>query len=219
MKIENTQVFGFEAAIRAMRNPLNSHAKSDSFLLKNCFNQPTPHIYESNIEKFVLGIKDAELSQKLTKAGAEHCKHLRFITVWCDITAPRFWWQEMDTYRHVEKISESTMHTLMKKHISEQDFEKDNVPATLIEKINTYIKLYQETNDTEEKRDYLIACKNILPEGFLQKRTVCTNYQTLLNMWNQRRHHKLPSWQYFCNWILNLPYFKELTGVENGNNK
>ena len=219
MKIENTQVFGFEAAIRAMRNPLNSHAKSDSFLLKNCFNQPTPHIYESNIEKFVLGIKDAELSQKLTKAGTEHCKHLRLIQVWFDITAPRFFYIEFDTYKHKENVSCSTMHTLMKKPVSEEDFEKDNIPASLIEKINTYINLYQESNDAEEKREYLIACKNILPEGFLQKRTVCTNYQTLLNMWNQRRHHKLPSWQYFCNWILNLPYFKELTGVENGNNK
>ncbi len=214
MKIENTQVFGFEAAIRAMRNPLNSHAKSDSFLLKNCFNQPTPRIYESNVEKFVLGIKDAELSQKLTKAGTEHCKHLRLIQVWFDITAPRFFYIEFDTYKHKENVSCSTMHTLMKKPVSEEDFEKDNIPASLIEKINTYIDLYQESNDAEEKREYLIACKNVLPEGFLQKRTVCTNYQTLLNMYRQRRHHKLPQWQQFCNWIIHLPYFQELTGIE-----
>lgn len=214
LKVENTQVFGFESAIRAMRNPLNSHIKSDSFLLKNCFNQPTPHIYESNIEKFVLGIKDAELSQKLTKAGTEHCKHLRFITVWFDITAPRFFYIEFDTYKHKENISCSTMHTLMKKYISEQDFEKDNVPASLIDKINTYIGLYQQADDAEEKRDYLVACKNILPEGFLQKRTVYTNYQTLLSIYMQRKAHRLPQWQYFCNWITNLPYFKDLTGIE-----
>ena len=218
MKIENEQVFGFEAAIRAMRNPLNSWNKSDS-RTKSCDDPLYWADKNANEERFVLGEKDMQLSQKLTKAGTEHCKHLRLIQVWFDITAPRFFYIEFDTYKHKENVSCSTMHTLMKKSISEQDFEKDNVPATLIEKINTYIKLYQETNDTEEKRDYLIACKNILPEGFLQKRTVCTNYQTLLNMWNQRRHHKLPSWQYFCNWILNLPYFKELTGVENGNNK
>ncbi len=214
MKIENTQVFGFEAAIRAMRNPLNSHAKSDSKFEK--YDDP---LYwaknNANEERFILGEKDAELSQKLTKAGTEHCKHLRFITVWCDITAPRFWWQEMDTYRHVEKISCSTMHTLMKNPISEANFEKDNVPTELIEKINTYIKLYQETDDKEEKRDYLLACKNILPEGFLQKRTVCTNYQTLLNIYKQRKYHKLPQWQYFCSWIIQLPYFKELTGLSN----
>jgi len=213
LKIENTQVFGFESAIRAMRNPLNSHVKSDSKFEK--YDDP---LYwaknNANEERFILGEKDAELSQKLTKAGTEHCKHLRFITVWCDITAPRFWWQEMDTYRHVEKISESTMHTLMKKHISEQDFEIDNIPAYLIEKINTYIDLYQQTDDVEEKHNYLIACKNVLPEGFLQKRTVCTNYQTLLNMYKQRQQHRLSQWRYFCDWILDLPYFKELTGIE-----
>lgn len=218
MKIENEQVFGFEAAIRAMRNPLNSWDKSDS-RIKSCDGPLYWVDKNANEERFVLGEKDMQLSQKLTKAGTEHCKHLRLIQVWFDITAPRFFYIEFDTYKHKENVSCSTMHTLMKKPVSEEDFEKDNIPASLIEKINTYINLYQESNNAEEKREYLIACKNILPEGFLQKRTVCTNYQTLLNMWNQRRHHKLPSWQYFCNWILNLPYFKELTGVENGNNK
>ena len=213
MKIENEQVFGFEAAIRAMRNPLNSWGKSDS-RIKSCDDPLYWADKNANEERFVLGEKDMQLSQKLTKAGTEHCKHLRMITVWCDVTAPRFWWQEMDTYRHVEKISCSTMHTLMKNPISEANFEKDNVPTELIEKINTYIKLYQETDDKEEKRDYLVACKNILPEGFLQKRTVCTNYQTLLNIYMQRKAHRLPQWQYFCNWITNLPYFKELTGID-----
>lgn len=214
MKIENTQVFGFEAAIRAMRNPLNSWDRSDS-RIKSCDDPLYWADKNANVERFVLGEKDMQLSQKLTKAGTEHCKHLRLIQVWFDITAPRFFYIEFDTYKHKENISCSTMHTLMKKPISEQDFEKDNVPATLIEKINTYIKLYQETDDAEEKRDYLLSCKNILPEGFLQKRTVCTNYQTLLNMYMQRKHHKLPQWQYVCNWILTtLPYFKELTGIE-----
>ena len=213
MKVENTQVFGFESAIRAMRNPLNSHIKSDSKFEK--YDDP---LYwaknDANEERFILGEKDAELSQKLTKAGTEHCKHLRFIQVWFDITAPRFFYIEFDTYKHKENISCSTMHTLMKKYISEQDFEKDNVPASLIDKINTYIGLYQQADDAEEKRDYLVACKNILPEGFLQKRTVCTNYQTLLNMYKQRRQHRLPQWQQFCDWIIHLPYFKELTGIE-----
>lgn len=214
MKIENTQVFGFEAAIRAMRNPLNSWDRSDS-RIKSCDDPLYWADKNANVERFVLGEKDMQLSQKLTKAGTEHCKHLRLIQVWFDITAPRFFYIEFDTYKHKENISCSTMHTLMKKPISEQDFEKGNVPATLIEKINTYIKLYQETDDAEEKRDYLLSCKNILPEGFLQKRTVCTNYQTLLNMYMQRKHHKLPQWQYVCNWILTtLPYFKELTGIE-----
>ena len=214
MKIENTQVFGFEAAIRAMRNPLDSWDKSDSFIVGSSKSYIGSICYKDNIEKFALGEADAKLSQKLTKAGDSHSKHLRFIRVWADIIAPRFWWQEMDTYKHADKISESTMHTLMKKHISEQDFEIDNIPAYLIEKINTYIDLYQQTDDVEEKHNYLIACKNVLPEGFLQKRTVCTNYQTLLNMYKQRQQHRLSQWRYFCDWILQLPYFKELTGIE-----
>lgn len=213
MKIENEQVFGFEAAIRAMRNPLDSWDKSDSRI--KSYDDP---LYwadkNANEERFVLGEKDMQLSQKLTKAGTEHCKHLRLIQVWFDITAPRFFYIEFDTYKHKENVSCSTMHTLMKKPVSEEDFEKDNIPTSLIEKINTYIKLYQETSDAEEKRDYLIACKNILPEGFLQKRTVCTNYQTLLNMYKQRQQHRLSQWRYFCDWILQLPYFKELTGIE-----
>ncbi|MDK2830088.1 MAG: hypothetical protein PWP67_2922 [Clostridium butyricum] len=213
MKIENTQVFGFEASIRALRNPLNSWNKSDS-RIKSCDDPSYWSDKNANEERFILGENDMLLSQKLTKAGTEHCKHLRLITVWFDIIAPRFFYCEFDTYKYKENVSCSTMHTLMKKPISEQDFEKDNIPASLIEKINTYIKLYQETNDVEEKRDYLIACKNILPEGFLQKRTVCTNYQTLLNIYKQRRHHKLPQWQQFCDWIINLPYFQELTGIE-----
>jgi hypothetical protein len=213
MKIENTQIFGFEAAIRGMRNPLDSWKLSDS-KIEN-YDSPLYWVNNNaNKEGFILGEKDMLLSQKLAKAGGEHSKHLRLIQVWCDITAPRFWWQEADTYKHIEKISCSTMHTLMKKPISERNFEKDNIPAVLIDKINTYIKLYQKTNDKELKRDYLLACKNILPEGFLQKRTVCTNYQTLFNMYKQRNQHKLPQWQYFCNWIINLPYFQELTGIK-----
>lgn len=212
MKIENEQVFGFEAAIRGMRSPLNSWHLSDS-RIKSC-DDPLYWVNKNaNEERFILGEKDMLLSQKLTKAGSEHCKHLRFITVWVDITAPRFWWQEFDTYRHVEKISCSTMHTLMKRPVDESDFEKNNIPAALLEKINAYIQLYQNTDDPEEKRDFLVACKNILPEGFLQKRTVCTNYQALLNIFKQRRQHKLPQWQQFCNWVLELPYFVMLTGV------
>jgi hypothetical protein len=213
MKIENTQVFGFEAAIRAMRNPLNSWAKSDS-KIEGCDNPLYWSKENANEERFILGENDMLLSQKLTKAGTEHCKHLRLISVWFDITAPRYFYTEFDTYKHKENVSCSTMHTLMKTPLSEDDFEKDNIPASLIDKINEYIKLYQQSEDTEEKREYLVACKNILPEGYLQKRTVWTTYQTLLNILHQREHHRLPQWQYFCEWIVRLPYFKELTGIK-----
>ena len=206
MKIENIEVYGFQASIRAMRNPLDSWDRSDSTIqFGNRF---------FNVEGFILGNADKKLSQKLTKAGSEHCKHLRLITVWFDITAPRFWYQEFDTYKFKENVSCSTMHTLMKKPIDETYFEQDNIPASLIDKINTYIDLYKQTADKEEKNDYLLACKNILPEGFLQRRTVCTNYQTLYSIYQQRKNHRLPQWHYFCDWIKELPYFKELTGLE-----
>ena len=214
MKIENEQVFGFEAAIRAMRNPLNSWDKSDS-RIKSCDDPLYWADKNANEERFVLGEKDMQLSQKLTKAGAEHRKHLRMIQVWADFTLPRFLHSEIDTYKFINKISCSTMHTLMKNPISKDNFEKDNIPAKLIDKINTYIKLYNETDDKEEKTEYLIACKNILPEGFLQKRTINTNYECLLSMYLQRKNHRLPQWHKICDWIINLPYFKELTGVEN----
>ena len=210
MKIEETEVYGFGASIRSMRNPMDSWDRSDSrsggmIDIQNPF---------FNIEGFMLGDADKKLSQKLTRAGSEHCKHLRLITVWFDITAPRFWYQEFDTYKHKENVSCSTMHRLMSKPINESHFDQDNIPASLIDKINTYIELYKQTTDKEEKNAYLLACKNILPEGFLQKRTVCTNYQALYAIYHQRKSHRLPQWHYFCDWIKGLPYFIELTELE-----
>jgi len=151
MTINQTQVFGFETAIRAMRNPLDSWDKSDSFIVGSSKSYIGSICYQDNIEKFALGEADAKLSQKLTKAGDSHSKHLRFIRVWADIIAPRFWWQEMDTYKHVDKISCSTMHTLMKEPVGSWNFELDTIPAELIDKINNYIKWYQATDDPEEK--------------------------------------------------------------------
>lgn len=210
MRVENTEVYGFNASIRGMRNPLDSWDRSDSYM-----NADLDLMNDNfNVEYFVLGEADKKLSQKLTKAGSEHCKHLRLISVWFDVTAPRFWYQEFDTYKHKENVSTSTIHTLMERELNEDDFAMDNIPAQVIEKINTYIEMYRNTKDSEEKRRYLLACKNILPEGFLQTRTVWTNYQTLYAILQQRKNHKLPQWHYFCDWIKGLPYLKELTGLE-----
>jgi hypothetical protein len=214
MHIENTEVYGFNKAIHAMRNPLDSWDKSDShidFTGNELLDYDKERNY--NVERFRLGEADKKLSQKLTKAGSEHCKHLRLITVWFDITAPRFFHQEFDTYRHVEKVSGSTMHTLMKQPISQEDFEVGNISNETIDRLNRLIDDYKSA-DKEVKNNILFACKNILPEGFLQKRTVCTNYQTLYAILQQREHHRLPQWHYFCDWIKSLPWFVELTGLE-----
>lgn len=212
MKIESTEIYGFGAAIRALRNPLDSWGRSDSWFL----HPEEWKIYADNLnaEGFVLGNKDAKLSRNLSKSGSDHRKHLRLVRVWADWTAPRYLWQEIDTYKHIDKVSCSTVHKLMSRHITENDFDGHNIPAAIINKINTYIDLYKNSKYPGEKNDYLLACKNLLPEGFLQKRTISTNYECLLTIYTQRRNHPLPHWGQIRNWITSLPYFIELTGVE-----
>ena len=216
MRIEHTQVFGFEAAIlRAMRKPLKSHGKADSKIMTNEIESVLWGDTNANTEGFILGEKDGKLSRNLTRAGDSHSKHLRQIIVWFDLTLPRFMWQEFDTYRHVEKVSESTMHTLLKDDLSEQDFE-GNMEFTNPDTLEHLIELalaWKKTEDYDEKNLLHYTAKNNLPESFLQTRSVCTNYQCLKNMYLQRLPHKLKQWHEILNWILILPYFKELTGI------
>lgn len=189
MKIDTLEVAGIDIALRAMRNPLNSWDKATKD-------------------------KDIELSQRLTRAGSEHSKHLRLIKVWMDIDAPRYWWQEFDTYKHVEKVSCSTMHKLFERSLILRDFENGlengECLVDIVVDLNRIRKEYLRTKD----KDLLIKAKTILPESFLQKRTVVTNYQQLLNMYKQRKHHKLPQWQMFCREIESLEDFKSLTGIK-----
>mgnify|MGYP003800758625 CR=1 FL=1 len=126
---------------------------------------------------------------------------LEFICTWYDITAPRFWWQEFDRYRvGVSRLSESTMHTLTKRKISTCDFEyvMDN---EIVEELNDTIRMYSECTG-ENKKHFFLQLKNTLPEGFLQRRIVMMNYKALKNIIEQRRNHRLPQWQLFCDAIL-----------------
>ncbi|KNF08535.1 hypothetical protein CLPU_6c00210 [Gottschalkia purinilytica] len=208
MKTTNTDVYGFEHAIRGMRNPKESWGKSDSITYE----------FQPGLFKFSIGNADAELSKKLAKAGTEHCKHLRLIQVWFDLEAPRYFWQEFDTYRNVEKISCSTMNKLFERELTIEDFElKDiedskllDVLQITIDEINDLRYIYKKSPDD----DYLRRAKILLLESFIQKRTINTNYQQLLNIYRQRKNHRLLQWQEFCEWIEELPYFKELTGIE-----
>ena len=214
MKIENTEVYGFKSALRAMRNPLDSWDKSDSYLLRDY--KVFSDTYEENIEGFVLGNNDKILSQKLVKAGTEHCKHLRIIQVWFDLTLPRYVWTEFDTYQHVNKISCSTMHTLMKKPITVDMFEdgEDYISDEIINNLNHIIELYKTCQYPNLKTGYKQWTKSLLPESFLEKRTINTSYMTLMNIYKQRKNHELLSWHTICDWIKVLPYFSELTGIE-----
>ena len=214
MKYRKTEVWGFDHAIRGMRNPLESWGKSDSYCLK---------------DKFVIGPNDLNLMQKLIKAGSEHRKFLRQIFVSVDITAPLYWWKEFDTYKvGTVSNSTSTMHKLASTPITMNCFEMGDFADSDEESndYNLYTKsmwsmlidhleaLRKEFNETKDKR-YWKELIRLLPESWLQKRTITMNYENILNMYRQRKHHKLTEWsKSFCDWVKTLPYAEELICVE-----
>lgn len=207
MNIKTIGIWGIEGAIRGMRNPMNSHDRSDSFIVP----------FESNLS---LGNNDLYLMKRLIKGGPEHAKFTRFIHVQADWTFPRYFWSEADTYKFVEKNSESTMHTLLR---GEEDFSLDQFEyddedldemVAIVKKLNVIKKQYRKEDSEPKKNALLTRAKKLLPEGFLQTRTIDTNYQELWNMYRQRvvvPHRLKTEWIYtFGKWCEELPYFKEL---------
>ena len=205
MKITNTEVYGFAASLRGMRNPMNSWHLQDS-VPYYCM----PDILWDNV---LIGPNDMNLAKRLIKAGNEHCKFLRQIQVWADFEMPLYWWSEFDTYKFNTKNSCSTMHKLFnaKKEIELEDFvyskEDINTLNFIISELNSLRQKYLQTKDF----NYVIRGKRLLPTSFKQKRTVNTNYAELINIYNQRKNHRLKEeWQdVFCKWCEELPYFKE----------
>ena len=205
IKIENLEVWGFRGAIRGMRNPMNSWHLQDS----------VPYYCMPDIlwDATLIGERDLDLAKRLIKAGNEHCKFLRQLQVWADFEMPLYWWSEFDTYKFNTKNSCSTMHKLFnaKKEIELDDFvyskEDINTLNFIINELNSLRKRYLETKDF----NYVIRGKRLLPTSFKQKRTVNTNYAELINIYNQRKNHRLKEeWQdVFCKWCEELPYFKE----------
>ena len=194
---------GFSPAMHGMRNPKDSWLLSDSEFDFGEIDEPIE-------EWYVIGPKDQELSEKLQKAGPEHCKHTRMIFVWADITAPLYWHKQLDTYRiGVEKISCSTMHKLGSRLLTPDDFEHDSINtkyfSNMLENLNGSIEAYQLCKDPDHKQDIWRGIVQALPECYLQKRTVCFSYAALRNIVRQRMHHKLPEWEYFCRWAKSLP--------------
>lgn len=206
MKIENISVYNFENALRGMRNPLNSWARNDS-----TFN-----------DEIILGENDLALATGLISAGTEHRKFLRQIFVSMDITAPLYWWKEFDTYKiGTTANSCSTMHTLLKYPITMyENFEIDDLDTDILSSFTTGDKptieifidflenLRLKAIETKDMR-YWKELVRWLPEGWLQKRTWTGNYEVLMNMYKQRKDHKLIEWHTFCNKILELPYMRE----------
>lgn len=187
--IKTLEVAGIRSAIYAMRNPYDSWDKSDS-----C--------------QATIGEKDKELSEKLSKAGTEHCKHLRMCIVWADISAPLYWWKEFDTYRTgVEKLSCSTMHTITKKPFSAEMFTSTVGSATIAALELTreaYIQAKENGNDEMAHEFWRRIIEN-LPSGFIQRRTVMMSYAALRQICKQRKGHKLAEWEAFRRWAFSLP--------------
>lgn len=215
MKFENTEVWGFEHSLRGMRNPLNSHIKSDSY-------------YDN--DNYVIGENDFGLAQRLIKAGNEHRKFMRQIFVSVDITAPLYWWKEFDTYKvGTVANSTSTMHKLATTPITldcfeiddydrnlsladnpEDDNELNHISAFEEDVIMVLESLRQKYLETKDKR-YWKELIRFLPESWLQKRTITMNYENIRNMYFQRKNHKLTEWsESFIKWVESLPYAEEL---------
>ena len=212
MKFENTEVWGFEHAIRGMRNPLESWDKSDTFINGNCGTDCSCENC-SQTEGIEIGERDLFLMQKLIKAGSEHRKFLRQIFVAVDITAPLYFFKELDTYKvGTVSNSTSTMHKLASTPITMDCFENgEMIYSFTIAELEMNRLKYLETKDKNEWKRLIVN----LPESWLQKRTITMNYENILNMYRQRKNHKLTEWsKSFCDWIKTLPYAEKLICLE-----
>ena len=226
LKIENTEIVGWNAAIRGMRNPMNSWEKSDSRSCGTCGDCDICIDYDNcpfdnDGHKFVIGPNDLDLMTRLRNAGTDHRKFMRMITVYLDITAPLYWWKEFDTYK-VGTVANScsTMHKIHDKEFTLADFSTEHLypevreafENTIIKYLNEARKTYNFLSDTPSKKDAWWQMIQILPSSYNQKRTVMLNYEVLANIYKSRRNHKLDEWHTLCDWIEELPYSELITG-------
>lgn len=216
IKIEKVETYGWEAAVRGMRNPMNSWDKSDS-----------EAYWDGDNWDYGVGDEDLKLMKNLVAAGSDHGKFLRMIGVAADITAPLYWWKEYDTYK-VGTVANScsTMHKIHAKEFTLDDFSHEHVfnhlqcnyhgestMKLLVEYLNKAREMFLQTNDKE----WWWQMIQLLPASYNQKRTVTLNYQVLKNMYHARKNHKLDEWRIFCEWIETLPYSELITGgIQNG---
>lgn len=235
IKIEHIETLGWEAAIRGMRNPMNSWEKSDSDW--HLIGTPGTNQAVANDkylrEKYCIGNNDLDLMKRLCNAGTDHRKFMRMITVYMDITAPLYWWKEFDTYK-VGTVANScsTMHKISDKEFTMEDFSCEHLitrekplvedsdavehPNAVwlmhrtIQTLNQYRNLYLQTKD----KKYWWQMIQLLPSSYNQRRTVMANYEVLANMYKSRRNHKLDEWIAFCAEIERLPHSELITKKE-----
>lgn len=228
LKIENTEVVGWEHAIRGMRNPLNSWAKSDSWFYHDptCGNNTDcsrcDEQFTCDCHSQEIGKNDLALMKRLRNAGTDDRKFMRMLTVYMDITAPLYWWKEFDTYK-VGTVANScsTMHTIHKKEFTLDDFSHEhlrvagrNVLLHTIEALNAERAGFIGECGEEIKGDKQCwySMIQLLPTSYNQKRTVMLNYEVLANIYKSRKNHKLDEWHTLCHWIENLPYSELIIG-------
>ena len=230
LKIENTDVVGWEAAIRGMRNPMNSWEKSDSKWYSIGIPTSNPAAINDKClsQKYCLGDNDLDLMTRLRNAGTDHRKFMRMIAVYADITAPLYWWKEFDTYK-VGTVANScsTMHKIHDKEFYEEDFSFERLESgyeeykgddamhtaycsmqNVISALNRLRYMYK----ISKNKKYWYAMIQLLPSSYNQKRTVMLNYEVLANMYKSRKNHKLDEWHVLCDWIESLPYSELITG-------
>ena len=232
IKLENVDVFGFDSAIRGMRNPMNSWDKSDSGMCNDKLEKCESYVDCNIMGKFCIGHNDLKLMQSLVKAGTDHSKFMRMINVTLDITAPLYWWKEFDTYKvGTVRNSCSTMHKIHSKEFTLDDFSHEHLTGETdglwvnadgrdfmcsawdfcqitCDVLNHYRELYLETKD----KKFWWQMIQLLPSSYNQCATVQLNYAVLRNMYHSRKNHKLDEWKEFCEWIETLPYSELITG-------
>ena len=200
IKLDHSSVMNLENAMRGARNPLNSWARSDS--------------YYDETGNYVLGENDLGLAKRLRKAGSDHRKYMRQIFVSVDITAPLYWWKEYDTYKVATVAnSTSTMHKIHSKPFTREDFSHDHMSEEALVALDSMIEVLERLRlrfvETKDKQAWYSMIQ-LLPERYEQLRTCSFNYETLVHIYFARRDHKLEEWHRFCDWILELPYAREL---------
>ena len=216
IKIEKTETYGWDAAIRGMRNPMNSWEQSDTEF---------EYAYGA-LHTVKVGEKDYDLMGRLRNAGTDHRKFMRMITVSCDVEAPLYWWKEYDTYK-VGTVANScsTMHKIHERAFTINDFSCEYLEDDFLHGLRDIIALLNNARRmfllARQEEEPLVPAKvywwqmiQLLPSSYNQRRTVMLNYEVLANIYRSRRNHKLDEWHTFCEWIEGLPYSELITGVK-----
>lgn len=210
IKLENTQIVGWDPAIRGMRNPKNSWKKSDTHI----------ECHDEGVDRWCgdpdIGPNDHNLMMTLASGGPVHAKYRRMIVVYVDITAPFYWWKEFDTYK-VGTVANScsTMHKIQAKEFVREDFSLEhltepnlNLMDMMIRNLNIYREKFLVSKDKEDWWQMI----QLLPTSYNQRRTVMLNYEVLAGIYPMRKSHKLDEWHTFCDWIKGLPYSEIIIG-------